>query len=501
MHGKLAHVRALLYTRQSRIAGDDELAVLRQQQDGRKLAELRAWHVEQALCDNDFSAAGKKLRPGFEQLLQAIDSGGYRAVIAWSLDRLTRNARDRLRLIEACAKHAVTIALVRGADIDPSSPGGRLVAGILGEVAEHEIAQKADRQRRAAQQAAEAGLPWGGRRPFGFAADKVTLHPDEAAALRVAYDEVLAGMPLGAVARGLNEQGFTTTQRSQVVHGCVPPCRRQRPVDCPTPQGGEPSPWTAQNLRYVLLNPRYMGVRAVTVLPEHGRATWRVVGPARWEAVVSPEVWHAVEGILSDPGRRNAPQSGQAMLTGVALCAVDGCGATVHGGRSSRKAKTYRCSASMGHLARVQKPVDEHIGLLVCERLSREDAVDLLASPGQDLGPLRAELAAVRDRLRKAPGLWEEGVLSDDELRDVKARLPVRIADLERRLGDSGRADLLRPLVNAEDIEHLWFVVYDDDRRRAVVEVLMTVRLHPPGRGKRLFDPATVDLDWKDEQG
>lgn len=469
--------RALLYTRQSRVIGDDELAVLRQQEDGRKLASLRGWKVAKAFCDNDISASGKRRRPQFEQMLAEIETGRYRAVIGWDMTRLSRNPRDRFRLIDACSRHGVAIALVRGADIDPSTPGGRLVAGILGEVAEHEIAQKADRQRRAAKQAADAGLPYGGRRPFGFEDDRLTLRRTEADALAAAYANVLAGLPLGRVARLLNEAGFTTTQTSR---------------------DGRPSPWTAQNLGPVLLSPRYCGMRARTVRPEHGRPTWDVLGPAQWPAIVSVEVFEAVRAILTDPARRNAPQSGTAMLTGLALCGVEGCGATVHGGRTRTGDKTYRCSESMGHISRVQAPVDRYIGLVVCERLSRKDARDLLAPKRLDTAPLRTELAAARTRLAKAPKLWAEGVLTDIELRDTKATLGARIAELEDQLADDGRADLLRPLLDAEDIEATWFgPEYDDDRRRAVVGVLMEVVLLPPGRGTRTFRPETVVIRRK----
>ena len=55
------------------------------------------------------------------------------------------------------------IALVRGSDIDMSTPAGRLSADILASVARHEIEQKADRQRRAVEQAVEPRPS--GRRP------------------------------------------------------------------------------------------------------------------------------------------------------------------------------------------------------------------------------------------------------------------------------------------------------------------------------------------------
>lgn len=494
MYAILADVESLLYTRQSRAANDDELAVLRQQEDGHKLASLRGWSVADTFCDNDFSAAGKRHRPDFERLLAAIETGRYKAVIAWALDRLTRNARDRLRLVEACARHSVTIALVRGADIDPSTPGGRLVAGILGEVAEHEIAQKADRQRRAAQQAAENGLPYGGKRCFGYEPDKMTLRMPEAEALKQAYQDVLDGIPLGAIARRLNRSGFTTALKTRHRHGCSPPCGRTLASDCPNRTGNGPSSWTAQSLRNVLLTPRYAGLRARTVRPARGRPTWEVVAPAKWPAVVSTEVFDAVRVVLTDPTRRKVPRSDQAMLTGLAVCGIEECGATVHGGRSAKTGKkTYRCSKSLGHFCREQAPVDVYVGKLVCERLSRPDALELMVPPKANTAAERTELAAMRTRLRTAPKLWMEGVISEAELRDIRAALPPRIAALETKLADRQRVELLRPLITAEDIERVWFEGYGDDRRRAVIDILTSkVRILPPGRGKRTFEPNTV---------
>ena len=53
---------------------------------------------------------------------EAVEDGSAQVVIAWALDRLTRNRRDTVRLIEACQRHGVTIALVRGSDMDMSTP-------------------------------------------------------------------------------------------------------------------------------------------------------------------------------------------------------------------------------------------------------------------------------------------------------------------------------------------------------------------------------------------
>jgi site-specific DNA recombinase len=50
-----------------------------------------------------------------------IESQRVTAVIAWSLDRLTLNARDRLRLLEVGKERGLILALVCGSDLDLST--------------------------------------------------------------------------------------------------------------------------------------------------------------------------------------------------------------------------------------------------------------------------------------------------------------------------------------------------------------------------------------------
>ena len=64
-----ARVKCALYLRQSLDLTGEGLAVDRQREDDRKLAARRGWQITAERVDNDISAAGKKRRPGFEQLL------------------------------------------------------------------------------------------------------------------------------------------------------------------------------------------------------------------------------------------------------------------------------------------------------------------------------------------------------------------------------------------------------------------------------------------------
>jgi site-specific DNA recombinase len=111
----MAYVDAVLYLRQSQDRTGEELGVSRQREDGRRLAALRGWTIVAEHADNDLSAAGKRRRPGFEAVLQAVEAGRATCVIAWDMSRITRNARDRLRLLELGRDRGLVVAFVRAA--------------------------------------------------------------------------------------------------------------------------------------------------------------------------------------------------------------------------------------------------------------------------------------------------------------------------------------------------------------------------------------------------
>jgi site-specific DNA recombinase len=170
------------------------------------------------------------------------------------------------------------------------------------------VIMKSDRQRRANLQAAQQGRRMGGRRPFGFEQD-MTIRENEATAIRQAFEDVLAGVSLSQVARDWNSAGLLT-----------PLTTRQ----------GEPSRWTGDTVRPVLLNPRSAGLRGYGPKLENGSRKIEVMGKAQWPPIVTEETWRAVVGLLSDPERfAGRGRGARALLTGIAVCGL--CGATVNG--------------------------------------------------------------------------------------------------------------------------------------------------------------------------
>ena len=461
-------MNAHLYFRISEDKTGEELGVTRQRDDCLTLVRQRGWTIAREHPEDDTSAAGRKARPRFEALLTAVERGEVGAIVAWSLDRLTRNRRDSLRLIEACEPRRVVIALVRGSDLDLSTPAGRLSADILAGVARHEIEQKSDRQRSAAQQAAGSGKPPLGPVPFGFLPDRTTHHPKQAAAIRAAYGSLLAGASLASIARTWNESGLTSGRKRTGV------------ID-----HGEPSKWRAETVRTLLLKARNAGLRSY-----HGE----VIGKATWAPIVPEETWQAAVALLTDPRRRQAAPTGGHLLSGLARCGV--CGAPVNAGTRRPEYFAYRCRAA-GHVARRGDQVDDYVRAVVVGRLSQPDAIELLrADTRPDAGKLRTRNLTLRSRLDSLATDFAEGELTASQLRTATERIRAQIAEVELQLADAGRVDVLGDLAGAPDVAARWDGL-GLDRQRAVIDVLMAITLHPPGQGARTFDPATVKIEWR----
>lgn len=472
-------MRTAVYLRISQDRDQDERGITRQREDAERLVTQRGWSIEAVYSENDTSAAGKARRPQFDAMLRAVEGGQIEAIVAWSLDRLVRNARDRLRLVEACQKHRVVIALVRGSDMDPTTPAGRLAIGILGEVAQHEIEVKADRQRRAAQQAAENGKPAPGPLPFGFLPDRLTHDPARADAIRDAYAAVLSGASLAGIAREWNAAGLTSGR-----------------VRTSRVRTGKPSTWRAETIRALLLNPRNAGLRALN---------GTIIGTAMWEPIVDQEAYYAVSAMLRDPSRRMAPPTPRHLLSGVAVCGT--CGEPVVAGTTRPRYFAYRCRSN-GHVARRGDHVDgwiaggviegEQVRGLAVERLSQPDAIELIPTRehGPDVADLRSRAQALRARIDDLAVAFADGDLTRAQFRANRDRKLAELAAVEAELAEAGQMNVLAPLVTADDVAAVWHGL-SVDRQRVVIDVLMTVTLHPVGQGRRRFDPATVQIEWK----
>jgi DNA invertase Pin-like site-specific DNA recombinase len=108
----------------------------------RRYVEARGWTAVEYV-DHGVSGA-KDRRPALDQLVADVRRHRVQGVVCWRLDRLGRNLRHLVTLLDDW--HSRGIAFVTlGEGIDTSTPAGRLVAGVLGSIAEFERARVQER--------------------------------------------------------------------------------------------------------------------------------------------------------------------------------------------------------------------------------------------------------------------------------------------------------------------------------------------------------------------
>ena len=202
---------------------------------------------------------------------------------------------------------------------------------MLGNAARYESEIKSERVSAKRRQAAQAGTFSGGRRPFGFESDGVTLRGSEAALIRLATTAILNGSSVRSIVRDWNERGITTTAGNA---------------------------WGSKNLREMLVRPRNSG--RIKYRPTVRNADGSIVpnksadayGDAVWDAIVPEDQRLAVAAIFNDPKRKQpAGNTPKWLGSGIFYCGICGtqtivCG-TAGGGRDNRPRKRkYQCRAA-----------------------------------------------------------------------------------------------------------------------------------------------------------
>ncbi len=157
-------VRAAIYSRVSTLLGQDPENQL---VHCRQLAQTRGFEVVQEFVDKGISGS-KDRRPALDEMVKDARAGKYKILIISSIDRLARDTRHLLNLINELSHYGVSLISLREA-IDFSTPMGQATLTIFGAVAtlERELIRERIRNALAAKKimAAQNKTDWRCGRP------------------------------------------------------------------------------------------------------------------------------------------------------------------------------------------------------------------------------------------------------------------------------------------------------------------------------------------------
>lgn len=125
----------------------------------RRYCEARGWIIEHEIVDHGFSG-GTDSRPGLRQLLSLVRERKVDVVVVVKMDRLFRSLKHLVATLEEW--QAVGVQFVATKDnIDYTTPAGRLLAQILGSLAEFEKSLLIERTMLGLEHARRSGKTLG----------------------------------------------------------------------------------------------------------------------------------------------------------------------------------------------------------------------------------------------------------------------------------------------------------------------------------------------------
>lgn len=175
-----------------------------------KSREPEGWKpYDEVYSDPGFSG-GNMDRPALQKLISDAKQGKFNVVVCYKFDRLSRNTRDFLHILDTFERNGVAFVSVTQ-PIDTTSSIGRLMRSILVDFSQFEREIISERTRDKITAMAKKGKWFGGRPILGYDIDaetkKLKVNQEEAKQVHQLFQTYLRTSSLSETVRILDEQG------------------------------------------------------------------------------------------------------------------------------------------------------------------------------------------------------------------------------------------------------------------------------------------------------
>lgn len=448
---------------------------LREADEGTSLDSQRAAiqayadvHGEQIefFTDDGFSGRSTK-RPAYQELRRRLAEPDLTAIVCRSVDRLGRNLKEFLVLVDEAAEHGIFV-VATASSIDTSTSAGKMFTQLLRVFAEAESSAIGERQvcsqRERRRQGRSIGVASYGyqSQDTGSGSFKVIVE-HQANIILTAAEAVLAGGSIYSTARAMNDAGETTSRGN---------------------------PWAGVSLRRLLSNPSIAGLRhhQGQLLTDDTGALYHdkhleIVPLARWRELQEVLQSRKTNRVVGEAGE-------QLLLSGVARCGT--CSGTFIKGSRSNQPSRYRCrnlennKCAQGVTISADK-LDAYV-LEQLEPLANMPVFETITTVDPENAIQRETLTMQIDDAMESLG---------QVTHDQVAELAVRISALKQSLS-------LIPVATVEtrrDTGATFAQLLHESPEIVVKQALEAVLVHPPIIPKsRIINSDRLKLIWRDSQ-
>ena len=401
--------------------------------------------------DDGYSAKNLN-RPAVQRLIADCNARKLDMVLVWKSDRLTRNLRDLLMLVEDVFEgNSVEFASAME-PIDTSNPAGRLMLNVLGAFAQSERETTSLRTKTVMLEQAKLGKHLGGRPPYGYAVTPDMFYeivPREAEAVRMAFEIKASGGSYSEIIAALDAAGHKTRSGTS---------------------------FERNTLYDMLRNEKYTGTyiyNRAAAAGKDGRRNNRASKPESeieripggMPAIIPIELWEAVRSMSQEGkalGGKNSAKNIY-LLSGIVRCG--GCGknmAIANGGKNRDGSywRVYRCKDKCVKGVEYQKLeacVLNYLisaasdGDIVQRTLDLADQFNTYATEDsqETIAPMRAALAEMQ---RERDNLLKLAAKSDDPPASLLQEIQRRDQEISLQKEKISKAELAASLIDKNEI-------------------------------------------------
>jgi DNA invertase Pin-like site-specific DNA recombinase len=465
-----------IYARASRDKDDKRISVDRQVERCTKLAGER-WPGApvRVYVDNEISGADPDaVRPDYNRIIDDIRRGDLDEIVTHEQSRLTRQPTQWEELVVTLTRAGISTVWTAQSGAVPVDAGNRLLGRIMAVIDAEEVERIKARQRAAAEQIRAEGRPGGGVAPYGYRKiegdDKrpvLVIDDDQAAVIRRVSDAICDGYSLRSIAANLN--------RREV----LPPSGSGR--------------WNPNVIRAMIIRPSQAGLRTRSVKEKGRGERHEIVGPARWQPILTETRWRQTLDMLETSTvtgadgkthtvRRQQPGRPRRWLLTTGLGRCSRCGNKLSAmGASEQDSVLFRCNPRTGCGKLSIQPAEAVEGWVHRQLVDYLSANPKLAPALEGDDPEREQL---EERRRRAERDMTEAVIlkGDGEIDEVEFRLMHSGAKKRRQ---QAQAELdARPVPEADipDVDAIanqWEQLPLSRKQKALSHYIEAVTVHP----------------------
>lgn len=184
----------------------------------RAYCEAQQWLVCSDHIYVDAGISGKSTvgRDSFNAMMQAAKDGTIKRVVAIKLDRIARNTKDFLAIVDTLQGYGCDLVLIKES-FDTSTPQGKFALTMFAAIAELEASMITERLMSGKGEKAAQGGYNGARCPLGYTYTngEFAINENQAVTVRDIFSSFVNGQSMASIAAALNAGNVATARGGQ----------------------------------------------------------------------------------------------------------------------------------------------------------------------------------------------------------------------------------------------------------------------------------------------